>query len=92
MSIKQNTKRFVFLACVALAGYYAVSGQHGLLAFIKLKRACIRRQNRIGKMQKEIVWLQAENKAWEENSFKKEAFARLELGMGYTNELMYQIK
>jgi cell division protein FtsB len=92
MNISPRTKKYIFFACLMLAGYYACTGQHGLFAFIKLKRLCLQQQERIIAMQKEITWLQAENKAWQENPFKKEEFARLELGMGYTNELMYQLK
>jgi len=92
VNVKQGAKQILFLLALAGAGYYATVGEHGVFALIKIKRLCHEQQQRIFAMEKEIAWLKAENKAWLENPFKQEEFARLELGMGYTNEFMYQIK
>jgi len=92
VALKHYVSLALFLIGLAAAAYYACMSKHGIFACYRLRKACAKRERRIGKVTREIAWLKQENKEWQENPFKKEAFARLELGMGYTNELVYQVK
>ncbi len=92
MEIKRIIGTGLFIACSGAALYFACFGKHGLVAYYKLRAACAKKEQRISQMHKEIALLKHENNAWQENPLKKESFLRYELGMGFTNELVYLVK
>ena len=92
MVVKRIVASGLFLAALGAAVYFACCGKYGLGAYFKLLAGCKKREQRIAALTKEIATLKSDIKEWQENPLQQEAFARYDLGMSYTNELVYLIK
>lgn len=72
--------------------YYFLLGPYSVHQYIKSKMVIAHKKERIAQLTHEIDTLQTATTAWAQNPSSAQTIARHDLGMGYTNEVVYLVK
>lgn len=91
MKKKSFLRASFFFLVIGCTITYFIGNKHGILAYITLKKEFDRDKETVTQLEQEIDKLRQEIKEWKTDPFKKECIARQDLGMSFTNELVYVI-
>jgi cell division protein FtsB len=79
--------------CVAsTAGYYLLTGKHGIHAQQKCVRKIEEKQLALKELKHEVTLIENDLQAWQSSSLLKEKVARQDLQLSCTHEWVYFIK
>ncbi len=89
MNIKDIMQKSVALSMCFLVAYYIIFGPKGVHEYIKLTLNINKQKKIITQLQQDIDYLHTATTQWQNNPFIAQHAARYDLGLGYTNELVY---
>ena len=80
----------IVLCCIFF--YYIFFGSYFLQEYFKCVACCNYEKEKIAELSTDIQKIEQINYAWKNDPITIERYARLDLCLGYTNELIYLIK
>lgn len=86
---KAIIRKGIFIALGFVFIYYFVFGSRGIVEYLKLRQEIRQEEQKVQKFRDEIHTLSTQITDWQQNPLKMETVARHDLGMGFTNEIVY---
>jgi len=87
--IKKIIHGAFFLVLFSCAGTYLFKSNNGFRTYYTLKQDFNQEKEHVEKLELKINTIKQDIKNWQTDTLEKERIARQDLGMSFTNELVY---